>query len=462
MKLTKREIDALTCPPGRRDRLVFDDELRGFGLRITSDGSKVFLFQYRAGGQVRRLPLGLYGELTPAEARQRAEVARGQVRDGGDPVAERAQQRAAVAEADRARRRRAEADALTLGKLIELWALRQLVHRSERYRTEACRALRVGLAALLDRPAHQLDSATVRRALDAIPRPVRGSGSAGKRSGRKSRGKGSAPVPAMRGEAQARRVRAYGRAMYGWAVKRGLVPTNPFAAVFLETRDVPRDRVLTDAELGEVWRATGAMGWPWGSYLRMLLLTLQRRAEVAGMEWGELAPDFATWELPAHRTKNRKPHIVHLAEAAGALLREAPRLAGSPLVFTTTGTTAVSGFEKAKARLVELIEQERAKLAAEAGREPEPVVPWRLHDFRRTGVTALARLGVRIEVADRLLNHIQGAISGVAAVYQRHDFLAEREAALNLWAAHVLAVAAGTTAAANVVELRPTGASPAT
>ena len=180
-----------------------------------------------------------------------------------------------------------------------------------------------------------------------------------------------------------------------------------------------------------------------GAYIRFLLLTLQRAAETAGLEWAELSPDLTTWELPGRRTKNSKAHLVHLAEPARAILRAVPRLAGSPLVFTTTGRTPVSGFAHAKARLDAQIVATRAERAAEAGegRAPAPLVPWRLHDFRRTGVTALARLGVRWEVADKLLNHVHGAIRGVAAVYQRHDFLAEREAALNAWAAHVLAVA---------------------
>ena len=79
---------------------------------------------------------------------------------------------------------------------------------------------------------------------------------------------------------------------------------------------------------------------------------------------------------------------------------------------------------------------------------------WHLHDFRRTGVTVLARLGIRWEVADRILNHSKGAIRGVAAVYQRHDFLAERESAMNVWAAHVLKAGEGTLAASNVLPMR--------
>ena len=374
---------------------------------------------------------------------------------GADPAADRGAAVAADAAAALERRRQAQADALTFGKLIELWEAGQLAHRSERHRREAPRALRNSLARLLMRPARAIDAATVRRALETIPHAVvpLAAGPAANPAAREARGK-ALPASAMRGETMARRVRAYGAALYGWAVRRELVPDNPFAAVRIDSRDVPRDRVLTDAELGEIWRGAGELGWPWASYLRFLLLTLQREAETAGLAWAELAPEFSTWELPGTRTKNGRPHIVHLAEPARAILRAVPRVAGSPLAFTTTGVTPLSGFAHAKLRLVRKIEVERARAAAEARREAEPLAPWRLHDFRRTGVTALARQGVRWEVADRLLNHVQGAIRGVAAIYQRHDFLAEREAALNLWAAHVLAVAESAERPGNVVVLR--------
>jgi integrase len=209
----------------------------------------------------------------------------------------------------------------------------------------------------------------------------------------------------------ARRVRSYGSALYAWANGRELVTHNPFAAVKPETRETQRDRVLTDAELGDIWRASGKIGWPWGPYVRFLLLTMQREAETAGLEWIELAPDRATWAMPGARTKNNRPHVVHLAAPAQAILKAAPRIAGSHLVFTTTGRTPISGFSKAKTTLDAAIVAERARRAAEDGTEPAPLIPWRWHNFRRSGVTVLARLGVRCEVADKVLNHVAGGNS---------------------------------------------------
>lgn len=452
MKLGKREIDALTCPPDRKDRIVFDDELPGFGLRVTRDGSKTFLFQYRRGDRVRRLRLGRYGELTPAQARKLAEAARGQVAAGDDPVAQREAAMAAEEVAARERRRLAEEDALTLDALIGLWASRQLAHRADSYRREAPRALRHALAALLSHPAHAIKAPMLQRAVDGLAAPAAPRSRAGRVP--MSRGKETAAAPSLRGEAMGRHIRAYGSALYGWAMKRNLVAANPFAAVHIESREVTRDRVLTDAELGEVWRASGAIGAPWVAFIRVLLLTLQRRDEVAGMAWAELSPDCSVWELPGARTKNGRPHIVHLAEPVRAILRNMPRRAGSPFVFTTTGRAPLSGFGHAKARLDAAIEKERAEAAAKQGIEPAPLHAWRFHDFRRSGVTVLARKGIRWEVADKLLNHVQGAIRGVAAVYQRHEFLAEREAALAVWAAHVLAVAEDAQAGGKVLPYR--------
>jgi hypothetical protein len=130
---------------------------------------------------------------------------------------------------------------------------------------------------------------------------------------------------------------------------------------------------------------------------------------------------------------------VHsLAPEVRALLAGITKVEKSDLVFTTTGKTPVSGFTKAKARLDGDVQELRAKAAAEVGKSaPEAIPGWRLHDFRRTAVTWMASNGIAPHVADRLLNHIQGTISGVAAIYQPGEFLAERKAALGAWAGWV-------------------------
>lgn len=137
------------------------------------------------------------------------------------------------------------------------------------------------------------------------------------------------------------------------------------------------------------------------------------------MSWEEIDLERRVWTLPAQRTKNDKPHIVQLPDLAIAVIGAQPR-AGA-LVFSRNGVTAVGDFSSQKRRLDGLCE----------------VSNWRLHDLRRTMVSVMARLGVAPHVADKILNHAGGTISGVAAVYQRHEFLHERRDALERWGAHV-------------------------
>ena len=159
-------------------------------------------------------------------------------------------------------------------------------------------------------------------------------------------------------------------------------------------------------------------------------LTLQRREEVAGMSWSELGDlDNRTWRIDAERMKNGKPHTVHLSDTALTILRDIPHIKGCDFVFSTTGKTHVSGYSKAKAALDAEITKTRA--------EQQQLAPWWLHDFRRTGVSALAGLGFDSVVVDKLLAHQPAKLSGTARIYQQHEFLKERAQALDVWAVHV-------------------------
>ena len=153
--------------------------------------------------------------------------------------------------------------------------------------------------------------------------------------------------------------------------------------------------------------------------MEFLALTGQRREEVAGLRWDEMDLAQQVWTIPKARTKNAKSHLVHLSSQALAVLTRADRK--GPVVFTLVGTKSFQDFSHAKRRLDQL----------------SGVTEWRLHDLRRTCVSGMARLGVAPHIADKILNHQAGTISGVAAVYQRHDFLAERRAALDEWGAHL-------------------------
>jgi integrase len=204
-----------------------------------------------------------------------------------------------------------------------------------------------------------------------------------------------------------------------WCVGRAVLDRSPAEGVPLPAKEVARDRVLDDRELAQVILAARKIGGPYGGIVELLALTGQRREEVAGLPWEELDLAQRIWTIPKARTKNAKAHIVHLSRQALTVLKRAGQR--GPLVFSLLGTKRFQHFTHAKRRLDQL----------------SGVTRWRLHDLRRTCVSGMARLGVAPHVADKILNHQSGTISGVAAVYQRHEFLAERRTALDLWGAHV-------------------------
>lgn len=407
VRLSERLLEAASCPPDRRELWLSDLAVRGLRVRILA-GSKTFYCSWtdpRSGRRCRE-KLGRFGAITLEQARQAARAMLGRVALGEDVVAER-------------RRARAE-DGLTLGRLVDDWARLHLAHRRPRYAAEAVRAITTTFRRHLGMPAARLDHAMAARVLDRMVLD----------------GKPGA----------ARNALAYARACFGWAMKRRLVVINPFHGLPAPAGPrASRDRVLDADEIGLVWRCAGALPPPYAEVVRLLMLTLARRDEAAGMTWGEIAPDFSAWTLPAERSKNHRPQVVHLAAPARAVLRACLRFGlrddepdpvpvPERLVFSVPPRGGpISGWNWVKRRLDALIAAECARI----GRPAPP--PWVMHDFRRSGVTFLAGAGFAPHVCDRLLNHVGGAISGVALVYQRNEFLAERRAALEAWAAHVVA-----------------------
>lgn len=372
----------------------------------------------------RTVSLGTPESLAPDAARAAASRIKGEVLAGGDPIAERR----AAAEARRAVQAEAEAraaeEAFTFGALVDAWGNAREGDRRASYLAVAISALHRHFTEWLLRPASSLTTVEAVRALDRIKQEA--------------------------GAVAANRALSYARAAFGWAVKRQTLVANPFRGIERPAREVARDRVLMAEEVGAIYRAAGTLPASYGAFVRVLLLTLQRREEVAALRWDELSADLTTWTLPAERAKNHRQHIIHLAEPVRTILAGMPRRRGCPFVFPADSGKPVSAFSLAKRKLDAAILAERAA----GGQEPPALPGWTLHDFRRAGVTALADRGVAPHVADRLLNHVQGTIRGVAATYQRAAFLNERKAALEAWAAHVIAAAEGGEKPSNVVPLR--------
>jgi integrase len=244
-----------------------------------------------------------------------------------------------------------------------------------------------------------------------------------------------------RGPVLANRTLAALKTCFAWRMKRDeTLLRSPCEGVDDPSAETSRDRVLSDAELAALWRVADADGFPFGRLVQVLILTACRRDEARDAPWSEVDLDGRQWLIPGQRTKNSRDHLVPLSDPAAAVLESLPRIKSKvPLLFTTTGSTPISGLAKAKARLHEA-------MTRELGTEPER---WTLHDIRRSAITGLQRLGFPLEVTEAVANHKSGTLAGVAGVYARHDYASEKRKALDAWAQHVMSVVAG-----NVIPLR--------
>jgi integrase len=380
IRLTKSAIDAL--PTSKSDVVYWDAGHPGFGVKVTPKGRKVFIVLYRTGGassKLRKYTIGPHGRVTLHQARVAAQRVFAAKLEGRDPAAEKRKAKLRVV-ADR------------VEDLLEMFIAQRL--SQNRSRGEISRLLRreVGRP-WTGRSIHEIAKRDVVEVVTAI----------------EQRG---APVAANK---TLKSIKTF----LSWCVGRAVLDQSPAEGVPLPAKEVARDRVLDDEELTRIILAARQIGGPYSGIVELLALTGQRREEVARLQWEELDLARRIWTIPKSRTKNAKAHVVHLSEKSLAVLTRADR--NSPLVFSLLGTKPFQEFSRAKRLLDQL----------------SGVTRWRLHDLRRTCVSGMARLGVAPHVADKILNHQAGTISGVAAVYQRHDFLAERRAALDLWGAHV-------------------------
>lgn len=378
--MTKSAVDALKA--ASKDAVYWDGGLPGFGVKVTPRGRKVFVVLYRIGGagsRLRKYTIGPYGRVTLQMARAEAQKVLAARLEGRDPATEKWESK-----------RRMTTD--KVDDLIEVFIVQHV--SKTRKAAEIARLLR-----------REVVSRWGNRCIHAI----------GKRDIVELASEIAQRGTPMAANTLLKVIKTY----LNWCVGRAVIDASPAEGIPLPGKEVARDRVLTNNELVSVIRAARQIGGAYGGIVVMLALTGQRREEVAQMVWNEIDFNSRTWTLPGSRTKNGKPHIVHLSEPCIKLIQRTSRL-GS-YVFSNSGVRPFRNFTSAKRALDEL----------------SGVTDWRLHDLRRTCVSGMARLGVPPHVADKILNHQSGTISGVAAVYQRHDFLAERKLALERWGQYI-------------------------
>lgn len=387
-------------PPKEGRATYWDTDLPGFGMRVSATGSRSFFLMARLPKRqgektARQVRLTIDTKTYPkvGDARDRARQLLRDIEAGKDPTA-------------------LAPKVVTVKEVAA-----EFIKRHARPNTKTWQSTEKMLAARLlpafgDRDIKSITRAEMRKLLHDLTDTGMGAG--------------------------VNRVRAGLSKLFNWAADNDYIDVSPLEGVDKPVQEVSRDRVLPRKELTLVWKAAEVLGVYPAAFVKLLILTAQRRSEVSDMTWGELDLPQRLWVIPAERSKNGIAHQVPLSDQAVEVLTALPRM-NSAFVFPAHRAHGgrdrpISGFNKIKARL----DRRVAELAVEAG-DVGPdgqanVKPWRLHDLRRTAATGMIELGVAYATLSRVLNHSEG---GVTKIYARHSFLPEKKAALEKWGAYV-------------------------
>lgn len=414
-KITKTSVEAIK--PGASNAFLWSTEIKGFGVKVTPAGKRVYVFQYRPKGsaKTRRINIGTHGKMTAAQAETQAKtLALALETKGEDPHEARlAKEAAKAAERKAAEEAEERAKRLRIDALADAWKEALPLPSKERKKKLRPSTIdfytrivdthikpNLGEFSLPDLTSQQVD-----QMLDDLP----------------------AGSTALR-----RNIFATLSSLSRWATKRYALPVNPMKDMERPEPAEPRAGSLKDHVIPIFWQATGTLRPAHRALYRLLLLTAARREEVAGMKWQEVDMANALWTLPPDRAKNGTETLIPLSPLAMAELTslagdEAPT---SGPVLSLDGTRSIAGFSKAR------IELDKAMADVAATIDPPPVIePWVVHDLRRTVATGLQRIGgVRFEVIEAVLNH---KIGGLRKVYQLYQWREEKTEALNRWADHV-------------------------
>ncbi len=369
---------------------------RGFGVRVTAAGARSFILNYRLRGREYRFTIGAWPDWSVLKAVREARNLRQRVDRGENPLEDRIPPPAI------------QAVSAVLDEFIK------------RYVRSKERPLR---------SADEIESAFNRLVKPRI-------GKLGVYELRRSHIAEMVDwIEDKAGPVMADKCRAYARKALSWYAERDDRFNLTAAFVRVEPRanqkDRARTRVLSDDEIRIIWPILNQAG-TFGAMVKMLLLTAQRRDEVAQMSCKEIGED-GIWTIPAARYKTKKPNHVPLSKAALGLIEVQPKIDGCDYIFASRAGTPFSGFGKSKAKLDKAILADM-KTQGKKGAKVEPLPNWTLHDLRRTAKTLMVRAGVRPDISERVLGHV---ITGVEGTYDRHSYADEKRDALEKLAAMI-------------------------
>jgi integrase len=433
--LTALAVTKLKPPISRTTRVEsYCASVRGFGVRVTHEGSKSWIFVYTSPTKRkrRRYTIGNVDLKNPdgqfsldlEQARSRANDLRRMVREGRDPADERETAKTAVITAAQ------EAEALTFRAVVE------------RYNTRALSKLKRGWEQkqIIERELVPYWGERAIGAITAIDVQERV----------------EALIDAEKPGA-ARALFDATRRIFNWAASRPAYrleqsPVAKLRPTTLIGKREPRRRVLDDDEIRALWRSTDRLGYPFGPLLRVLMLSALRLREASDARWSEVDLEAKLWIIDAARMKGGVAHAVPLTPEFEAVFHDLPRFGGDDdFVFTSRAGRSVTGFGSAKERVDRLMLEELRAIATARGKDPAKVklAAWRFHDIRRTVRTRLSRLKIPEEAREAVLAHVR---PGIKKTYDVHDYLDEKREALTQWSSSLRAIVEPPPA--NVVALR--------
>jgi integrase len=365
-KITQRNVKQLT-PPKHGNRVHYDKEIPGFGVRITSAGAVSFVLNYHIHGRERRYTIGRHPEWTAIAARERAMQLRVGINDGFDPLKEREQERSAP----------------TVQELAAEFFERHVVAHK---RPSSMRNDREMLQGIILPKLGQLRVQSVsKRDLEDLHQKLK-----------------ATPY-------RANRVLALLSKMFSLACEWGWCATNPAKGIERFHED-QRERWLTAKELHRFAEALDAyLDQNAADALRLLLLTGAREGEVLKADWPQFDLGRGVWTKPSHHTKEKKIEHVPLSAAALDLLRRMKQNGGAtgPLFPGTNGKPRVTlrrpWVQVCKAAaLADVVTLQGKRRAITRYR---PTI--RIHDLRHSFASHLVSNGVSLHIVGKLLGHTQ-------------------------------------------------------
>jgi len=362
---------------------------RGFGVRVTAAGARAFVLNYRLRGREHRFTIGAWPDWSALKAVREARNLRQRIDRGENPIADRAPSPATA-------------------------SIDSILHEF------VARYVRNPKQPLRERTADEYESAFNRLVKPRI-------GKLGIYEVRRSHIiKMLDEIEDVNGPVAADRTLAYVRKAFNWYATRDDQFNVPVVRGMarIKPKERARTRVLSDDEIRAIWPELAKTG-TFGALVKTLLLTAQRRDEVAQMSRKEIGSD-GIWTIPAARYKTKCANFVPLSKAVLTVIAAQPTIDGSEYVFSSRAKTPFSGFSKSKAALGKSVLAEMQK-RAKKGAKVEPIPNWTLHDLRRTAKTLMARAGVRPDISERVLGHV---IAGVEGTYDRHSYEHEKRDAL--------------------------------